>query len=182
MTVKLRASNCFAGVERQAIQVVDRRQPLLIGDAPLASSALPDVELPGGDARAIAVLDERVDRQAVAVARQRAGADRCRSRSWTTTRVAPGRNSSRGECVGAVAIAGVGSSSSEVRRPRRRSDDRLLEAAAAARGCRIVVCRSRSDRGRRAAADRPADSADADRPARRRRRAMRASSRHEPSG
>ena len=67
----------FRGVQRDAIQVVDGRQPFFVRNRPLAigsriAGSL-DVEPPGCGARPRSVVGERVDDEPVAVARQRAG-------------------------------------------------------------------------------------------------------------
>ena len=92
-----------------------------------AADAPPNVEAPRRQAGALAELDEHLDEQRVAVAGQRAHAAAPRSRSRTTTRVAPGSTSACAKppatgAIGGSARAGRGS----VRRRRRASD--LLEA------------------------------------------------------
>ena len=66
----------FRRVQREAIEVLDRRQALLIVDGPfLGAAALADaldVQPPGGGARARSELGEDVDHQSEAVAGERA--------------------------------------------------------------------------------------------------------------
>ena len=64
-------------IERQPIDILDRRQPFLVGDRPFAIGAgltgAPDVEPPRGNPRARAKAGEDVDQKPIAALRRAAG-------------------------------------------------------------------------------------------------------------
>src|SRR5580704_10106806 len=125
------------------MEVLDQRESMLIGDPPHLIAALADalhVELPGRVARTIPELGEDIDREAVAVPRERAG-ERLAVALAHDDAGGAGRELRAGEleCRGAVGrfreLGGVG-------RPVPGSDDALeaLQQAAHAVAVLGVLC------------------------------------------